>query len=172
MPWPLGYAVSHTHARTHAHTCEHSHMARYVYVYLWLLYHRVMWPAWGDQCITQLPPDPCNSLIDWVNFVAYKLTSTHAHALTPTCVCGCLLVCMFDCVPCVCTHVCICGSHCYVHVDIWYIFLTCSRSWIKVDGNEYKLETGVIIEVLTNDMPTIGVIKKIFLINGQTIFFV
>ena len=91
----------------------------------------------------------------------------HMHLPPHAFVVACLIVCFVH----VYMHTCIRGSHYYVHVDIWYVFLTCSCSWIKVDGNEYKLETGVIIEVLTDDMPTIGVIKKIFLINGQTFFF-
>ena len=35
----------------------------------------------------------------------------------------------------------------------------CSCSWMKVDGDEYKLRTGVIVEVI-DDMLTIGVTQK------------
>ena len=85
-------------------------------------------------------------------------------------VCVCMSVfigCMFLCMPaCVLAFVCmfVCVLHVCLHVEkciMICLLYTCSCSWIKVDGDEYKLDTGVIIEV-TDDMPTIGVIKKIF----------
>ena len=47
---------------------------------------------------------------------------------------------------------------------IYYLFIFCSCSWVKVDGDEYKLRTGVIVEVI-DDMLTIGVIQKIFVVD-------
>ena len=41
---------------------------------------------------------------------------------------------------------------------------------MKVGGDEYKLKTGVIVEVI-DDMLTIGVIQKNFVVDEQTIIF-
>lgn len=41
---------------------------------------------------------------------------------------------------------------------------------MKADGDEYKLRTGLIIDVI-DDMPMIGIIQKIFVVDEHTIFF-
>jgi len=41
---------------------------------------------------------------------------------------------------------------------------------VKVDGDEYKLQTGLIVDII-DDMPMIGVIQKIFVLDEHTIFF-
>jgi len=45
-----------------------------------------------------------------------------------------------------------------------------SCNWVKVDGDEYKLHAGVILEV-KDDQPTIGVIKEIFVVDGNKVAF-
>ena len=46
------------------------------------------------------------------------------------------------------------------------IYFRCT--WVKIDGDEYKLSSGVILEV-KDDLPIIGAIQDIFLLNERFI---
>ena len=43
-------------------------------------------------------------------------------------------------------------------------------NWVKIDGNEYKISTGVILDV-EHDLPVVGVIQDIYLVNEDKILF-
>ena len=74
------------------------------------------------------------------------------------------------------THV-----HHYGHIPVYTFYLintsvaikcivSSSCSWVKLDGDEYRLNSGVIVDI-SDDIPTIGVIQKIFVIDSKEIFF-
>lgn len=42
--------------------------------------------------------------------------------------------------------------------------------WVKVHGDEYRVSTGVILNVV-EDLPVIGIIRDIYVLNGDTIAF-
>jgi len=46
----------------------------------------------------------------------------------------------------------------------------CSCKWVKIDGNEYKLGSGVILDV-KHDLPIAGVIQNIYTVDGDKVFF-
>ena len=48
-----------------------------------------------------------------------------------------------------------------------FIFRT---KWVKTDGHEYKIDTGIIV-VVEHDLPVVGRIKDIHVINGNKILF-
>ena len=49
------------------------------------------------------------------------------------------------------------------------LFLTaCSARWVKIDGVEYRCSAGVICG-MEHDLPTIGQITSIFVINGDNV---
>jgi len=37
--------------------------------------------------------------------------------------------------------------------------------WVKVDGDEYRVSAGVILNVV-HDLPTVGIIQGIYIVNG------
>ena len=43
-------------------------------------------------------------------------------------------------------------------------------NWVKIDGNEYKISTGVILDV-EHDLPVVGVIQDIYIGNENKILF-
>ena len=59
----------------------------------------------------------------------------------------------------------------YGGLKLYYPFISCSCSWVKVDGDEYKLKIGVIVEAI-DDMLTTGVVQKIFVIDEQIFIIV
>ena len=48
------------------------------------------------------------------------------------------------------------------------IYFRCT--WVKIDGDEYKLSSGVILEV-KDDLPIIGPIQDIFQLNESLLIF-
>lgn len=42
--------------------------------------------------------------------------------------------------------------------------------WVKVNGDEYKLSTGVILDV-KHDLPIVGVVLGIYIVNGNEVVF-
>ena len=42
--------------------------------------------------------------------------------------------------------------------------------WVKVNGDEYKISSGVILEV-KDDLPIVGVIQDIYLLNENKVMF-
>jgi len=46
----------------------------------------------------------------------------------------------------------------------------CRTKWVKSRGHEYKTDAGVIIEV-KHDLPVVGKIEDIYIINGSKVLF-
>ena len=38
--------------------------------------------------------------------------------------------------------------------------------WVKIQGDEYKVSAGVILNVM-DDLPTVGIIQNIYIVNGD-----
>ena len=62
-------------------------------------------------------------------------------------------------------HACI--NILYMLLYIYYLYRT---KWVKFHGHEYKTDAGVIIEV-RHDLPVVGRIEDIYIINGSKILF-
>jgi len=69
--------------------------------------------------------------------------------------------------------------HHYGHIPVYTFYLINTSiaikcivfsSWVKLDGDEYRLNSGVIVDI-SDDVSTIGVIQKIFVIDSKEIFF-
>ena len=56
----------------------------------------------------------------------------------------------------------------YILDSIYLVSYRCN--WVMVNGDEYKPATGVILEV-EHDLPIVGVIENIYLINGNEVMF-
>lgn len=71
----------------------------------------------------------------------------------------------------------------FLHMNIMYL-TTCACftihlvhtillyrcTWVKIDGEEYKILNGVIVDV-NHDLPIVGVIRDIQLVNGDKVMF-
>lgn len=51
-----------------------------------------------------------------------------------------------------------------------YCLISYRCNWVKVNGDEYKLATGVILEV-EHDLPMVGIVQNIYVINGNEVMF-
>ena len=60
---------------------------------------------------------------------------------------------------------CITNNLCY---SCYIIDYRCK--WVKIDGDEYKLSGGVILNVVY-DLPTEGIIQDIYIVNGDRVTF-
>ena len=67
-----------------------------------------------------------------------------------------------------CMHM-ICYNY-IIHVQWLQINFECRCNWVRVDGNEYKISTGVILNV-EHDLPVVGVIRDIYIVNEDKVLF-
>jgi len=51
-----------------------------------------------------------------------------------------------------------------------FIPYCCRCKWVKVSGDEYKISSGVILEV-KDDLPLVGVVQDIYLLNENKVMF-
>ena len=65
------------------------------------------------------------------------------------------------------------GNNFYEVLKCKYIvcILYCRTKWVKTDGTEYKVDTGVILDVDEDDLPVVGCIRHIYVINNTKVIF-
>ena len=51
------------------------------------------------------------------------------------------------------------------------LVLCCRTKWVKTDGAEYKVDAGVILDVDEDDLPLVGCIRSIYIVNNTRIIF-
>lgn len=49
--------------------------------------------------------------------------------------------------------------------------LCCRTKWVRTDGAEYKVDAGVILGVDEDDLPLVGCIRHIYVVNSTKVIF-